>query len=221
MQAGGRARFSWAWWERNIFLQRSSPNTSGISPSWSRCSWCTWAWIFDASAHQHGSALCYYYLSYDVDGAIEECQKGVYHEGRHGFLIYIPSVHSPEMAPAGCQAVTVYTIAPNNPVNGSWESDKEKWADTLLGLAERYVPGLRKHARTRIILTPEDFRRRTHLAHHAFGGCPPRVDKSPPPHCTPINGLWFIGAQSESFGGVCGGLLSAQKAVSMLEGTRV
>ena len=167
---------------------------------------------YDAAACQHGSALCYYYLSYDVDGAIEECSRGVYHEGRHGFLVYIPSVHSPEMAPPGHQAVTVYTIAPNEPTNGAWSVDSGKWADILLGLAERYVPGLRAHEKTRVVLTPEYFRARTRLARHAFGGCPPRLDRSPPPHKTPIRGLWFVGAQSEAYGGVTGGILSGQKA---------
>jgi glycine/D-amino acid oxidase-like deaminating enzyme len=62
----------------------------------------------------------------------------------------------------------------------------------------------------------EDFRVHTHLAHHAFGGCPPRLDRSPPPHRTPIRGLWFIGAQSEAYGGVTGGMVGAQKTVTML-----
>jgi phytoene dehydrogenase-like protein len=48
-------------------------------------------------------------------------QEGVYHEGEDGFLVYIPSVRSPEMAPSGHHAVTVYTIAPNHPTNGGWK----------------------------------------------------------------------------------------------------
>jgi all-trans-retinol 13,14-reductase len=171
---------------------------------------------YDPSMYQHHSALCYYYLTYEVEAAIQRCSDRVYHEGRDGFLVYIPSVHSPEMAPAGKHAVTVYTIAPNQPVNGAWEESREKWAEMLLDLAERYIPGLREHTLTRLILTPQDFQKRTHLARHAFGGCPPRLDKMPPPHKTPIQGLFFIGAQSEAYGGVTGAMTGAEKASVMI-----
>jgi phytoene dehydrogenase-like protein len=171
---------------------------------------------YDPSVHQHKAALCYYYLTYDVEEAIKRCQDRIYHEGKDGFVIYIPSVHSPEMAPPGHHAVTVYTIAPNDPVNGTWKSSKEKWTDELLNLAERFVPGLREHTVTQMILTPEDYKKRTHLAHHAFGGCPPRIDKTPPSHKTPIPGLYFVGAQSEAFGGVNGAITGAEKAVKLI-----
>lgn len=171
---------------------------------------------YDPSIYQNGAALCYYYFTYDIEGSIKECQKGIYHEGKDGLLIYIPSVHSPDMAPSGHHAVTVYTIAPNNPVNGSWKDDKEKWADKLLELAEKFIPGLREHALIKIILTPEDFRKRSFLKHHAFGGSVPHIKISPPPHRTPINGLWFVGAQSETYGGVVGALTGADNTVKMI-----
>jgi phytoene dehydrogenase-like protein len=173
---------------------------------------------YDPSVYQHGSALCYYYLTYDVDRGIRECEEGIYHEGKDGFLIYIPSVHSPGMAPPGHHAVTVYTIAPNNPTNGTWMDDRESWAQKLLDLAEQQVPGLREHLVTKVILTPEEFRQRSHLANHAFGGCPPRLDQTPPKHKTPIEGLWFVGAQSEAYGGVTGAMTGADKVVKMMSG---
>jgi phytoene dehydrogenase-like protein len=172
----------------------------------------------DPSVHQNGQALCYYYETYEIDRCIREIQANVYHEGRDGWVLYIPSKHSPEMAPPGKHAVTVYTVAPHAPVNGSWAERGEEWADALLECAETYVPGLRQHAVTRVVLTPEDFSRRTHLAVHAFGGCPPRIDRTPPRHRTPIRGLWFVGAQSEAFGGVTGAMTSARKAVGMMLG---
>jgi phytoene dehydrogenase-like protein len=171
---------------------------------------------YDPSVHQNNSPLCYYYLTYDVEESVCLCESGVYHEGRDGFLIYIPSVHSPGMAPSGHHAVTVYTIAPNVAAQGSWSEMKEEWADQLLALAEEHVPGLREHTKVRVILTPEDFQQRTHLEHHAFGGCPPRVDRTPPQHKTPIEGLWFVGAQSEAFGGVVGAMTGAEKTVRMM-----
>jgi phytoene dehydrogenase-like protein len=171
---------------------------------------------YDPSIYQNGAALCYYYFTYDIEGSIKECQKGIYHEGNDGLLIYIPSVHSPDMAPPGHHAVTVYTIAPNNPVNGSWKENKEEWAEKLLDLAEQFIPDLREHAQIKIILTPEDFRKRSFLKHHAFGGSVPHIKIPPPPHKTPINGLWFVGAQSETYGGVVGALTGADNTVKMI-----
>ncbi|MBY9017881.1 MAG: NAD(P)/FAD-dependent oxidoreductase [Candidatus Lokiarchaeota archaeon] len=171
---------------------------------------------YDPSIYQNNAALCYYYFTYDINESIKECQKGIYHEGKDGLLVYIPSKHSPEMAPPGHHAVTVYTIAPNIPTNGNWKENKEKWAEKLLDIAEKFIPGLREHTKTKIILTPEDFKNRTHLKHHAFGGTVPHVKVPPPLHKTPIKGLWFIGGQSENFGGVVSAMVGAESAVNML-----
>ena len=83
-------------------------------------------------------------------------------------------------------------------------------ADKLVAEAERYVPGLREHTQVRVVLTPEDFQQRTHLAHHAFGGISPVMGKTNPAHRTDVEGLWFIGAQSESGGGVTGVMKGAR-----------
>jgi len=40
------------------------------------------------------AALCYYYGSYDIEDGVRTCREGHYHEGRDGFLIYVPSMHS-------------------------------------------------------------------------------------------------------------------------------
>jgi len=40
------------------------------------------------------------------------------------------------------------------------------------------------------------------LKQHAFGGIAPIKGAWRVPHRTPISGLWFVGAQSESGGGV-------------------
>jgi phytoene dehydrogenase-like protein len=170
---------------------------------------------FDPTPYQP-AALCYYYHTYDVEGGVGRCQRGDYHEGKDGFLIYVPSRHSPELAPPGGHAVTVYTIAPDRLREGSWTERREELADKLLAEAERIVPGLRQHAQVRVILTPDDFRARTHLAQHSFGGCAPVLGKDGAPHRTPIQGLWFIGAQSESKGGVANVIAGARKVVRLI-----
>lgn len=162
------------------------------------------------------AALCYYYNTYDVEGGVRRCQSGEYHEGREGFLIYVPSLHSPELAPPGQYAVTIYTIAPNHLREGTWTDRRDELADKLLAEAEKVLPHLRRHIRARVILTPDDFRVRTHQVHHSFGGAAPVIGHEGVPHRTPVRGLWFIGSQSESRGGVAGVMAGARKAVNLI-----
>jgi len=68
----------------------------------------------------------------------------------------------------------------------------------------------------RVALTPDDFRSRTFLRHHSFGGVAPVMDRGGVPHATGIRGLWFIGAQSESGAGmnnVLHGVWRANRAI--------
>ena len=170
---------------------------------------------FDPARYQP-SSLCYYYYTDDLEGAVKRLRSGDYHEGEEGLLIYIPSFHSPSMAPPGQYAVTIYTVAPDTLAEGSWGNRREELSDRLVDVAERHIPGLRLHTKTRIILTPEDFRLRTHLKHHSFGGVPPVIGNKPPAHKTPVQGLWFIGAQSESGGGVVNVMTGAQKTAMLI-----
>ena len=161
-------------------------------------------------------ALCYYYNTHDLERAVKRLRTGDYHEGKEGLLIYVPSLHSPSLAPAGQYAVTIYTVAPDTLAEGDWANRREELADKLVAEAERYVPGLRQHTLTSMVLTPEDFRLRTHQTHHSFGGVPPVIGNKPPAHKTPVGGLWFIGAQSESSGGVLNVMLGARKVANQI-----
>ncbi|MBI9050406.1 MAG: NAD(P)/FAD-dependent oxidoreductase [Anaerolineaceae bacterium] len=164
----------------------------------------------DPSPYVHG-AVTYYYGTYDLVKSLNEAQNGVYHEGRDGFVVHVPTLHSPEMAPAGKHALTVYTICPDTLKEGTWEERKEEFADKLLTYTEKYIPGLREKTLTRVILTPADFRTLTNAKHHAFGGLAPVMNRPYIKHQTPIDGLWFIGQQSESGGGVFNVLPSSYK----------
>lgn len=156
--------------------------------------------------------LTYYYGTYDVAGAIARCRQGLYHEGRDGFLIYVPSMHSPDLAPDGHHALTLYTIAPNELDRGNWQTRGDNLVDRLIGCAEHIIPGLRNHIKIQVSLTPHDFRQRFYLSHHAFGGRIPMLGQTGPGYETPIHGLWFIGAQSQSGGGVQNVMIGARDA---------
>ncbi|TFH30546.1 MAG: NAD(P)/FAD-dependent oxidoreductase [Promethearchaeota archaeon] len=149
-------------------------------------------------------ALAYYYRTYDIKEAVNRVTNGIYHEGKDGFLIYIPSLHSPTMAPSGKHAITIYTVAPNivKEESKGWTSHREYYADKLIQIAEEYIPGLRDHTQIRLIMTPEDFKTRIAVDHHSFGGTAPVIGAESIPYITPIPNLWYVGCQSESQGGV-------------------
>jgi phytoene dehydrogenase-like protein len=167
----------------------------------------------DLNPSKYVRGVCtYFYGTYDIEGGVEGAHSGLYHEGRLGFVVHVPSLYSPQMAPEGRHALTIYTICPDRLKDGSWSERKEEFADRLVAYAEKYIPGLREHTLVRVVLTPEDFRKRTHLDHHAFGGIAPLMGAWKAPHQAPVNGLWFVGAQSESGGGVSAVMVAAYKA---------
>jgi all-trans-retinol 13,14-reductase len=172
---------------------------------------------YDPSPYLSGLST-YFYGSYDVEGELEKARRGIYHGGAGGFVVHFPTHVSPQMAPAGKHCLTIYTICPDRLSEGNWRDLKEKYADTLLEYAEKRLPGLRSHITVQRILTPDDFRAITHLDHHAFGGLAPVMGAWRPPHRTPIKCLWFVGAQSESGGGINGVVPPAHRTAKAIMG---
>jgi phytoene desaturase len=164
------------------------------------------------------AALCYYYGTYDIEKGVRDLRSGRYHDGADGFLVYVPSRHSPGMAPPGCSAVTVYTVAPNVIDGADWDERREAYADHLVARAEKHLPGLAAAIRTRVIVTPADFRRRVLQRHHSFGGIAPVRGRPNPAHRTPVRNLWFAGSQGEGGGGVLGVMKGARAAVWQMRG---
>ncbi len=156
---------------------------------------------YDPSPYLHGP-VTYFYGTYDLEGGIEEARQGLFHEGKQGFVVHVPTLYSPEMAPAGKHAMTIYTICPDRLKAGTWQERRLEYADKLVEYAEQRIPGLRAHTVLRAILTPDDFRARILADHHAFGGLAPFQHAARLPHRTPVAGLWFAGSQSESGGGI-------------------
>ena len=158
------------------------------------------------------SSLYYCYGMYDLHSATEKLRTGVYHGGHDGYLIYVPSEHAPEFAPAGKHCVTLYTVAPDRLHEGSWERVKEHYAREMIALAERQLPELSKHITAMKIMTAEDYRAFTHMDKSSFGGVVPIWNQKNPPHVTPVRGLYFVGQQSENAGGVGAVILGARDA---------
>ncbi len=162
------------------------------------------------------SALCYYYKNYDIPAAVKKMRQGIYHEGEDGFLIYVPSVHAPDFAPEGKHCVTIYTVAPDTLAQGDWESKKEYYSDRLIELAEEHLPGLREHICEKLIMTAVDYREMTHMSKCSFGGVVPVWNQQNPGYTTSVKGLYFVGQQSESAGGVGNVINGAKSAYSRM-----
>lgn len=148
------------------------------------------------------SSLYYCYGMYDLHAATEKLRTGVYHGGGDGYLIFVPSYHAPEFAPAGHHCVTIYTVAPDTLAEGTWAEKKEEYARQLIALAERQLPSLSQHITTMKIMTAEDYRAYTHMEKSSFGGVVPIWNQKNPPHVTPVKDLYFVGQQSENVGGL-------------------
>ena len=166
---------------------------------------------FDPMEHLR-AALVYCYGMYDLHAATEKLRSGVYHEGNDGYLIFVPSEHAPEFAPEGKHCVTIYTVAPDTLAEGDWESKKQDYAKKLISLAERQLPGLSKHIETMKIMTARDYSEYTHMKKSSFGGVVPIWNQKNPTHKTPVEGLWFVGQQSENAGGLGNVILGAKSA---------
>jgi phytoene dehydrogenase-like protein len=175
---------------------------------------------YDPSEYNNNYVVRYYYqidTTKELEESINDERNGSYHKGEKGFVVYIPTLHSPEMAPKGHHAMTIYTICPDKLRESSWSQKKEKYAHKLIQYAEDYFPNLHKHIKVQEIVTPEDFRKRLNVDHHAFGGIAPYLGMVRVPHKTPINGLWFIGAESESGGGLNNVIPGAFKTAKIIE----
>lgn len=166
---------------------------------------------FDPMEHLR-AALVYCYGMYDLHAATEKLRSGVYHEGNDGYLIFVPSEHAPEFAPEGKHCVTIYTVAPDTLAEGDWESKKQEYAEKLISLAEHQLPGLSKHIDTMKIMTARDYSEYTHMKKSSFGGVVPIWNQKNPTHKTPVEGLWFVGQQSENAGGLGNVILGAKSA---------
>ena len=158
------------------------------------------------------SSLYYCYGMYDLHSATEKLRSGDYHGGKDGYLIFVPSYHAPEFAPAGKHCVTIYTVAPDKLNNGTWAEKKQEYAEELIKLAERQLPNLSEHITTMKIMTAEEYREYTYMKKSSFGGVVPIWKQQNPPHVTPVKSLYFVGQQSENAGGVGAVMLGAKSA---------
>ena len=151
----------------------------------------------------------------------------------HGFSaepvleISLPSIHDPDLAPAGRHVLSaVVQYAPYD-LSGGWAAARERFRDAILDLLERHAPGLGSRIVAAELLTPVDIEGEFRIAgghwHHGELALDQLMMLRPVPgaaqYAAPVTGLYLCGAGCHPGGGVMGSA-GRNAARVVLEGAR-
>jgi phytoene dehydrogenase-like protein len=127
--------------------------------------------------------------------------------------ITVPSVPDASLAPAGQHVLSaVVQYVPYQLATGSWEQEKERLTNLIIGMLDGHAPGLRESVRAAELLTPADIEREFRISgghwHHAELALDQFLMVRPVPgaaqYTTPLEGLFLCGAGAHPGGGVMG-----------------
>jgi phytoene dehydrogenase-like protein len=125
----------------------------------------------------------------------------------------IPSAVDPSIAPPGRHVMQIFVqYAPYRLRTGTWDAEKERFADRCLAVLERYAPGVTRRVIAREVLSPVDIERRFGLTGgNIFQGAmtPGQLFFLRPfaghsGYLTPVPRLYLCGAATHPGGGVIG-----------------
>ncbi|HVI96187.1 MAG TPA: NAD(P)/FAD-dependent oxidoreductase, partial [Anaeromyxobacter sp.] len=125
----------------------------------------------------------------------------------------LPSAVDPTVAPEGRHVMSLFVqYAPYALRDGSWDEERERFADRCFEVLEGYAPGFRASVLAREVLTPPDLERRFGLTGgNIFQGAMTATQlfsMRPLPgfaaYRTPIENLYLCGAATHPGGGVMG-----------------
>lgn len=155
--------------------------------------------------------------------------EGLLREIFHGkalpqdFSLYLhcPTVTDPSLAPDGC--ASFYALSPvphlgHAPID--WAATAPRYAERILEVLERLLPGLRRSIVVRSVFTPEDFREQLGAFHGNAFSVAPLLRQSAwfrPHNRDPrIPGLYIVGAGTHPGAGVPGVINSAKATVRVI-----
>jgi phytoene dehydrogenase-like protein len=125
----------------------------------------------------------------------------------------IPSLHDPELAPAGKHVLSAIVQYAPPEIEGGWtQAARRRFADSAMDMLERALPGLAQLVRARQLLLPQDIARSTGASfghwHHGELAIDQMLMLRPvlgaQRYATPIEGLYLCGAGCHPGGGVMG-----------------
>ena len=125
----------------------------------------------------------------------------------------IPSAVDPSVAPPGKHLMSMFVqYAPYTLKDGTWNTEKNKFADRCFDIVEQYAPGFKSSVLDRQVLSPVDLETTFNLTGgNIFQGAMPLHQlfmMRPVPgfagYRTPVKGLFLCGAAAHPGGGVMG-----------------
>lgn len=144
---------------------------------------------------------------------------------------------SPWIAPEGHTAMDIMTLVPpghdlwevdQGPVHGeryhrnaAYRSVKDAFAERLIDVAERMIPGIRPHIVWQEASTPITHERYTHSTGGTSYGMetsPDQIGPNRPGHATEIRGLFLTGANTQSGHGISGVIRSGIDCAGVITG---
>ena len=149
-----------------------------------------------------------------IEKAFDDAKYG--HPSSNPILeMTIPSTIDKTLAPEGKHVMNIFVqYAPYklNPIHGSWDNIKERFADRCCDIIEKYAPGFKDSILHREILSPLDLEREYGLTggniFHGAMNFSQMFSFRPvggwADHKTPVDGLYMCGAATHPGGGVMG-----------------
>ncbi|MFN8538650.1 MAG: NAD(P)/FAD-dependent oxidoreductase [Thermomicrobiales bacterium] len=136
------------------------------------------------------------------------------------FLLSMPTLLDPSVAPPGEHLVTAMTLIPFDH-SRSWREDKPEMMERLLARAERVLPGLRDHITFMEGASPRTMERFTlnHLgAIYGWEQSPKQAGANRLSRVTPIDGLYLSGHWTQPGGGAVTAAGSGAQTAQLLLG---
>ncbi len=171
-------------------------------------------------AAQEARHEMFYYNSWDHEEAYNSILKGEIASSTSTFIVNVPTLTDPSLAPKGQHLMTATTLVPYD-IAGSWRAEKQSYGDRLMQQVESRFPGLKDRIRMMEGATPRTMERYTlNLTGAIYGWevSPAQVGRGRLGHKTPIKGLYLSGHWTQPGGGIYGVVVSGVQTAMMLLG---
>ncbi len=162
----------------------------------------------------------FHYNSWDHDQAYQSSVNGDIASPSSSYVLNVPTLTDPSLAPKGQHLVTVTTLVPYH-IATSWRQEKSVYGEQLMQNVESKFPGLKAHTLMMEGATPRTMERYTsNLTGSIYGWevSPTQVGRGRLQHKTPIKGLYLSGHWSQPGGGIYGVLVSGVQTAQMILG---
>lgn len=160
------------------------------------------------------------YNSWDHDEAYNCVLRGDMASPTSSFIVNVPTLTDPSLAPKGQHLVTATALVPYEIAN-SWREEKQPYGERLLGQVENKFPGLGDRILMMEGATPRTMERYTlNLTGAIYGWevSPAQVGRGRLPHRTPVKGLYLSGHWTQPGGGIYGVLVSGVQTAQIVLG---